>query len=73
LGSWYGADLRPEHFLALHLAQLSFAGSLVASALLPSPVAIVLTLVGILGWSALTWLIFINASSGSSLAKFVGF
>ncbi|GJD96221.1 hypothetical protein [Methylobacterium iners] len=66
--SWRGADLRPAHFLATHMAQAIPLLSLAASPLVPPRAAIVAVVAFATSWTGLTILVFGNALAGGSLA-----
>jgi hypothetical protein len=70
--SLHGADLRPAHFLATHMAQAVPVAAVLASAVLPPAAAVeaVALLSGV--WAAGTVLVFSNALAGRSLATLVG-
>lgn len=63
-----GADLRPAHFFATHMAHVVPLAALTLAALLPPRVATLLAASFAAGWAGLTWLVFTNALAGRSLA-----
>jgi hypothetical protein len=67
-----GADLRPAHFLATHMAQaIPLAALLIARALPGFAGQSTVAALG-LAWAGLTLLVFGNALSGRSLADLLG-
>lgn len=71
LTSWslHGADLRPAHFFATHMAQVIPAAALVLAFIVPPLAGALLTAAVAAGWTALTLLVFFNALAGRSLAS----
>ena len=70
--SLHGADLRPSHFLATHMAQAIPLAALVIARPLPGFAGQSVVAALALAWTALTLLIFGNALSGRSLADLLG-
>jgi hypothetical protein len=70
--SLQGADLRPAHFLATHMAQSVPLAAILFVRSLPAAIAWQATLFLAFGWAAMTLLVFGNALSGRSLAALLG-
>jgi len=69
--SWHGADLRPAHFLATHMAQAVPLAALLASAVLTTQASLAMVALASAGWTALTLVVFANALAGRSLALLI--
>jgi hypothetical protein len=66
-----GADLRPAHFLATHMAQVIPLAALVLTRLVPGTLAVPAVAGMAIGWTTLTVLVFAYALSGRSLVSLV--
>jgi hypothetical protein len=66
-----GADLRPAHFLATHMAQAVPIASLLASSLLAQRAAAISALLFAFAWTALTLIVFANALAGRAMIALV--
>lgn len=67
-----GADLRPAHFLATHMAQSVPLAAILLVRSLPATIACRATLLFAVGWTATTLLVFGNALAGRSLGGLLG-
>ncbi len=70
--SLQGADLRPAHFLATHMAQSVPLAAILLVRALPAAIAWLATLLLGVGWAAMTLPVFGNALAGRSLAALLG-
>lgn len=67
--SWHGADLRPAHFLATHMAQVIPVAAVVSASLAAPPLAMAAVALLSAAWTALTLFVFTHALAGRSLAS----